>query len=465
MTRNCLRPLFIVLLSYATTLAYGQEPVVKQLKVSTPTAHELAPVVKDSILYFISNRKTNLLATYVDQDDELLYSLFSVPLKGGQPQGTARHFSFSGGSRFNQGPFTFSPNGTSIIITQNKPNKRKGSRARPRLALFKTEKRIQEWGLFKPLKFSGPSNFSVAHPSLSPDGQWLYFVSDMKDGFGKTDIYKAPKEADGWGTPKNLGPQINTSGKELFPFVHASGLLFFTSDGHGPKRDLNIYFVDEALPDTPPTPLPEPINSKADDFSCFIFEDTGRGYFASNRQGQDDLYEFSTPEIDLNLQEVADDNYCFTFFENGPDDSDSLPKIYRWSFGDGEQALGLEADHCFKGPGNYSVLLNVVDTITNEELFSVASYNLELKETRQVWFEVPDTLKTGASFSLKPILRGYDSPTEPPVYYWNFGDGIHQIGETISHIYRIKGKYRIICSTKLEEIGEISFFREVTVID
>ncbi len=465
MIRNCLTPLFIVLLSLTGLPANGQAPVVKRLPLSTHTAHELAPVVQDSILYFISNRKTSLLATYVDQDEELLYSIFSAPLKPGQTPGSPRFFPLSGQPGFNNGPFAFSPNGTTVIITQNKINKGTRSRTKAQLGLFKTEKRRDEWSLLRPVKFNEPTNYSIAHPSVSPDGEWLYFASDMKGGFGKTDIYKAPRVGDGWGIPVNLGPQINTPGKELFPFIHSSGLLFFTSDGLGPKRDMDIYSVDTALPQALPTPLPAPINSKKDDFSCYIFEDTGHGYFASNREGQDDLYEFSTPEVNNNLKEVVDDNFCFTFFENGPDESDSLPKIYRWSFGDGEQALGLEVDHCFKAPGNYSVLLNVVDTLTNEELYSVASYTLELEKTRQIWFETPDTLRTGESFSLHSILQGFEEQPEAPVFYWNFGDGVRQIGETLSHIYRIKGKYRIICTTQLEEIGEISFFREVTVID
>ncbi len=462
--RHHILALLAVISPMAGMPAAGQEAVVRRLPVSTRAANELAPTLHDSVLYYISNRKVSLVSTYVDQDDELLYSIFSAPLNADSTLGPTRHFSPSGQPRINNGPLTFSPNGTSLFITQNRTERlRRSSNAL--LGIFKSEKRRGEWGIFKPLKFEGTNNFSVAHPALSPDGRSLYFVSDMDGGFGETDIYVSHKTGDDWGAPVNLGAQINTPDKELFPFIHPSGLLFFTSSGHGKGKDLNIYSADLRRSEIEPIPLPEPINSDYDDFSCFIFPDTGRGYFASNRSGQDDIYEFNTPAPDCTPTKVVKDNFCYTFFENGPFKADSLPLIYVWDFGDGQTARGLEADHCFASPGKYKIELNVTDTLTNEKLFSVATYNLELKETRQIWFDTPDTLGTEEVVTMNAALQGFDNQPEGPLFYWDMGDGTRYIGETLSHLYRRTGKYRIVCSTKIGKNETICFFREVTVVE
>ncbi len=462
--RHHILPILAVIICFAGTSATGQEPVVRRLPVSTQAANEFAPILHDSVLYFISNRKVSFVSTYVDQDDELLYSLFASPLNGDSTLGPAQYFSTSGQHNINNGPFIFSPNGTSLYITQNRTDRQRRS-SNALLGIFKAEKRRGEWGIFKPLKFAGDGNFSVAHPALSPDGRSLYFVSDMEGGFGETDIYVSRKTGDEWGEPENLGGQINTPGKELFPFIHPSGLLFFTSSGHSKGEDLNIYSADLHLPEVEPIPLPAPINSDYDDFSCFIFQDTGRGYFASNRSGQDDLYEFNTPAPACNPIEVVKDNFCFTFFENGPFKSDTLPLVYVWDFGDGQSARGLQADHCFELPGEYNIELNVTDTLTNEKLFSVAAYNLKLEKTRQIWFNLPDTLKRDEVVILKAALQGFENQTEGARFYWDMGDGTHYIGETLSHLYRKIGKYRIVCSTKIEDGKEVCFFRDVMVVE
>lgn len=158
---------------------------------------------------------------------------------------------------------------------------------------------IQDNKLVKTEKFFFNSkNYSVGHPSLSEDGKWLFFASDMPGGYGETDLYVCKVADDGtMATPINLGPNINTIGNELFPYFR-NGTLYFSSDGHYGWGDLDIY-ESKFLPNisfSEPRNLGSPINSNKDDFS-FIIDSTGTyGYISSNRaggKGSDDIYYFT----------------------------------------------------------------------------------------------------------------------------------------------------------------------------
>lgn len=144
-------------------------------------------------------------------------------------------------------------------------------------------------------------DYSVGHPSLSADGKRLYFASDMPGGYGDTDIYVAEVYADGKvGDPKNLGPKINTVGREMFPFVNDS-ILYFSSDGHYGMGGLDV-FESRWVKDSDysePKNLGAKVNSVKDDFSFIIDKDNKYGYFSSNRsggKGDDDIYYFTRQE-------------------------------------------------------------------------------------------------------------------------------------------------------------------------
>jgi len=148
----------------------------------------------------------------------------------------------------------------------------------------------------KQLPFNS-DDYSVGQPAVSPDGKWLYFVSDMPGGFGATDIYKAQIYKDGSvGAPKNLGESINTLGREMFPYV-GDGVLYFSSDGHYGLGGLDV-FISKADGNmyTLPQNLGRPLNSNRDDFSYVLSADGNSGYLSSNRaggKGDDDIYYFS----------------------------------------------------------------------------------------------------------------------------------------------------------------------------
>lgn len=146
--------------------------------------------------------------------------------------------------------------------------------------------------------FFNSKDYSVGHPSLSEDGKWLFFASDMPGGYGETDLYVCSVADDGtMGSPKNLGPTINTIGNELFPFFR-NGTLYFSSDGHYGWGDLDVY-QSKFSPNftfSEPKNLGSPINSNKDDFAFIIDAKDAYGYVSSNRaggKGSDDIYYFT----------------------------------------------------------------------------------------------------------------------------------------------------------------------------
>ena len=144
-------------------------------------------------------------------------------------------------------------------------------------------------------------DYSVGHPAISADGKWLYFVSDMPGGYGDTDIYVAQIFDDGkLGDPKNLGDKINTSGREMFPFINDS-VLYFSSDGHYGLGGLDVFEskLTGRLEFSEPKNLGKPVNSNVDDFAYIIDKEKKYGYFSSSRKGgkgDDDIYYFTRQE-------------------------------------------------------------------------------------------------------------------------------------------------------------------------
>ncbi len=190
--------------------------------------------------------------------------------------------------------------GSTLYFTRNNfKNKKyiKDENGVIRLKIFKASLVDGVWTNVEELPFNSDA-FSVAHPALSPDEKTMYFVSDMPGSLGESDIFKVAIKEDGsFGTPENLGRPINTEARETFPFVSSSEVLYFSSDGHPGLGGLDVFAVqlENGNSDDAITNVGEPINSRYDDFTFIINEDTKRGYFASNRSeglGGDDIYEF-----------------------------------------------------------------------------------------------------------------------------------------------------------------------------
>jgi len=157
-----------------------------------------------------------------------------------------------------------------------------------------------------------PDSLVSAHPAISPDGSTLYFVSDIAGGSGKKDIWKVTKAKGGsaWSKPLNLGPDINTPGDELFPYVRNDGTLYFSSDGLIGMGGLDIYKA-KSQPDGTwiVENMKPPVNSYSDDFGIAFKDDREAGIFSSTRKGRgnDELYAFELPPLIFSVTGLVKD--------------------------------------------------------------------------------------------------------------------------------------------------------------
>ena len=151
-----------------------------------------------------------------------------------------------------------------------------------------------------PLKIIKDKHYSYIHHTISKDGKTMYFASDIPGGFGGMDLYVSHLTEKGWSEPENLGENINTAENELFPFIHSSGRLVFSSNGHQGFGGMDLYVTIKTNDDwISPENMGSPINTPANDFSMYVNSDFTEGYFSSNREGgmgSDDIYYLAIDE-------------------------------------------------------------------------------------------------------------------------------------------------------------------------
>lgn len=198
---------------------------------------------------------------------------------------------------YDEGACAMSPDQRTMYLTQCSTDP-----TYPRYAQIVTSSRSDAaWGKATELKVTGDTLSSYAHPAVSPDGQWLYFTSDMPGGMGGLDIWRARITAAGLGGVENLGAPINTPGNEMFPTFRPNGDLYFSSDGHPGMGGLDIFIASVGKDGKYHVEHPGyPLNSQGDDFGMTFEGVHNRGFFSSNRndgRGWDHIYSFENPEI------------------------------------------------------------------------------------------------------------------------------------------------------------------------
>lgn len=177
----------------------------------------------------------------------------------------------------------------------------------PRYAqIVKSNRSDAAWGKASSVELTKDTLSCFAHPAVSPDGQWLYFVSDMPGGKGGLDIWRVRITSAGYGGVENLGEPINTSGNEMFPTFRPNGDLYFSSDGHPGMGGLDIFIAHPGKTGRYVLEHPGyPLNSQGDDFGMTFEGVKNRGFFSSNRndgRGWDHIYNFVNPEIVLSVK-------------------------------------------------------------------------------------------------------------------------------------------------------------------
>lgn len=262
-----------------------------------------AAFYKDGIIFASERDKGSAVKRNHCWTGEPFLDLYFVPIKncGADVQtGRPEKFTSDINSKYHDAIVTFTKDQSTIFFTRN--NYAKGKTGADdegiiRLKIYTAKKKGNGFGTEESLPFNS-DEYSNAHPAVNADGTKLYFASDMPGGFGGMDLYVSELENGRWGPPMNLGPSINTEGNELFPFVHASGRLYFASDGHLGLGGIDNFYVDSrgdgqwSAPENPGAP----INSTDDDFGIMLNDEGTCGFFSSDRQGgsgRDDIYSFT----------------------------------------------------------------------------------------------------------------------------------------------------------------------------
>ena len=282
----------------------GSDYIVKRMDIFNSRRDDYSPVLggdEYNQLYFTSTRNQaqgdELNGITGSKSADIFLSQKDDKGKWGKPQSIDSELN----SSYEEGACSFSPDGKTMYLTQCKtdPNY-------PRYATIVVSNRFDAaWSKPKELIISKDTLSSFAHPAVSPDGEWLYFVSDMPGGVGGLDIWRCRLLSHGEaGVVENLGPTINTAGDEMFPTFRPNGDLYFSSNGHPGFGGLDIYYVTLASHLSPLTSKIYhpgfPLNSQGDDFGMTFEGKRNQGFFCSNRgdqRGNDHIYSFYNPEV------------------------------------------------------------------------------------------------------------------------------------------------------------------------
>ncbi|WPR72636.1 OmpA family protein [Flavobacterium sp. NG2] len=198
-------------------------------------------------------------------------------------------------TKYHEGPVSISKDGNTIYFSSESFNDKLFEKDKLKklkigqVNLFKATKVNGKWSKVEPLPFNS-SKYSTSNPSISNDGETLYFSSNMPGSIGGIDIWKVTIGADGsYGVPQNLGDKINTVGDESFPFISDDNILYYASNGLIGFGGFDVYSVD-LNNNGMPLNIGKPVNSEKDDFAFTFNKEKNIGFLSSNRLGNDHIY-------------------------------------------------------------------------------------------------------------------------------------------------------------------------------
>lgn len=430
---------------------------VKRIPVSESGFSEISPVITSDGLIFCSDRRFSSIKDRTGYNGNRLYNFYFAEKKDSAHWGKSTEIKSERSSFFNNGPLSIAPDGktvyfTSEVETGNITRKRK---FRNHNGIFIAELSGTSLNNIKPFIYND-TKYNVGQPSISYDGKYLFFSSDMPGGFGKSDIYYCVMTNGEWSEPVNAGADVNSQAAENFPNAHPSGKLYFSSDRAGGAGKLDVYFtmLYNGKWETPVL-LPEPVNSRSDDFGFVATGNMLTGYFSSNRVNDDDIYSFTSTIIRKAVCDSLQENsYCYQFLEENAAKFDSVPFLFQWKFSDGYKVEGTIVEHCFSGPGKYFVQLDVVNMVTKEVIYNEKTDTIIVEDIIQPYINGPDSFRMGENVrldALKSNLPGWDISR----YYWNFDDETIAVGQEVTKRYSRPGIYdiQLIVSGKGEADG------------
>ena len=282
----------------------------ERTKAKQKKTKRASPVTGQQLFKLYSARKN---ASGKWEDIELAEGLYDSEAESGK----AESDSTSNGKATppEMGACCFSKDGKTMYFTYSKPVNGQDLGAK----IFTSTRASGQWSEPQELILFKDSSITVGHPALNASGDTLYFVSDAPGGYGGKDIWMAEYDGSEWSVPENLGPQINTTGEELYPTIRSNGVLYFSSTGHPGYGGLDIFKAerDTAAIDSLNTMgwviynMGAPFNTNGDDFGITFAGEEERGFFSSNRgqrKGLDFIYSFVLPEMEFIVEGAVVDN-------------------------------------------------------------------------------------------------------------------------------------------------------------
>lgn len=299
--------LFSIVLVFVSAISYAQQPtyVIKNLKINDELSHYGVVYQKGNGVYY-SRYKLNYFGTVEkNRMDQTIFTVFHGEIADGGEIINSKEFKSADEFTFNSSTAAFSKDGHYMYVTTNEEKRNDVYKKSEKTRNLRIERGEYVEGLgyknFQPLSFCDVK-YSYAHPAVSPNGDYLYFTSNIPSAKGPTDIFRVKIEGDNaFGEIENLGDEINSTRRESFPSITHDNILYFSSDRTKGIGGLDFYkcIIDEDGKVGLPELLPAPLNSRGDDI-CFELNKNGKeGYFTSNRakgKGEDDIYYFKIKE-------------------------------------------------------------------------------------------------------------------------------------------------------------------------
>jgi hypothetical protein len=440
--------ILVFILPVLTLQLKAQQPSVysiKRMSFNISGFNNISPVIVNDGIIFCSDRRFSGIEDRTGFDGRRLYNIYKAEKKDTSAYRKPKVIKSDRSNKFNNGPLCISPDGKTVYFTSEVETGKMADNKnfKNHSGIFIADLSENQLQSIRPFKYND-IQFDIGQPSISKDGKHLFFASDMPGGLGGSDIYSCEYVNGSWAAPVNLGPKVNSTKSENYPYIHPSGKLYFTSNRPGGAGNLDVYFsyMNNGVWEEPYN-LPEPINSSADDFAFVAEEDLQKGYFASNRNREDDIYEFVSNIIrKASCDSIQENNFCYRFSEENAVKYGTLPFRYEWKFGDGKKATGPVVEHCFETPGTYTVQLDVVNLVTKEVTYNEKSETVVVTEIEQAYISAPDRIGTNQRLMLSAdstYLPGWNISQ----YYWNFGDETIGVGKDIEKRYLKPGAYNI----------------------
>ena len=277
--------------------------VVKNAKIFNSRRADFAPMYLDKSLDQIYFTSTNEKATGDNKSEitgmkksDIYFSKKNEKGEWQRPEPAAGELN----SDMDEGITAFSPDGQTMYLTMA----RRSPSSNTSVEIYTSQRSDATWSTPQKLEITADTISAVGHPSVSQDGTYLYFSSDMPGGYGGKDIWRINLK-ERHGSLENLGPQINTPGDEMFPYSRNDSTLYFASDGHPGFGGLDIFkaSLDASGQRWSVDNMGKPVNSPGDDFGI-TFGEGESGYFSSNRgdgRGYDHIYSFELPDLKITI--------------------------------------------------------------------------------------------------------------------------------------------------------------------